>query len=140
MPSDPAKRNYRNIELDYDKDFEEWNVNERRAHIIKKIENDSNIILPSDVNYSRQAEKFGVSVQTISNDMDVIADRIEETIGKDEEMLAKQIFIEGAKAEKRNGNHDKASRILDRYASWLENRGYKEKEANDETEVNVNLG
>lgn len=140
MPSDPAKRNYSSIDLDYEKDKEEWTTNERRAHLIKKIEQDVDVILPSDINYSTQAEKFSVSVQTISNDIDVLADRIEETIGEDEEMLAKQIFIEGAKEEKRKGNNDKASRILDRYASWLENRGYKEKEANDETEVNVNLG
>lgn len=136
--SDPTERNYSMVQIDEEKRLVDYSTNERRKFLIDEMKKTG--VLPSDLNFSEYADMFDVSVQTISDDFAIISDWMKNELGDKEEELAHRIFLDGAKRQKDRGNDESASRILERYARWLEARGYKDPEKTaDAKEVNVNL-
>jgi len=135
------KRDYGKINLDaLDKDLEDYGVNERRKYIIDRMY-EENYLFPAQLNYSNIAEKFDVSVETISNDADVIGKWLSEDLGEDEDNMAHAIYKNGAQKLYEEGQIMKAGRLLKMYAGWQERRGIKTPESDtaDSGNVVVNL-
>jgi len=126
---------YSAIPIPNDKPPEEYTYNERRAEILQLIERKGH---PWGFNYSELGRRYGVSHKTISKDFDLLADWYEDKIGSDAKQASDLAYRRIVQEHMDNGDFEKARRALDSWNSWLEDRGFEDREA-DEVEITTGL-
>lgn len=110
------------------KDPEEYTYNERRAEILKLIEEKGH---PWGFNYSELGRRYGYSHKTISNDFDVLKEWYKGRIGTDAKTTSDLAYTRIVQEHMDNGEYEKARRALDSWNEWLENRGVQDKEPDE---------
>lgn len=116
---------YRCVEVPNDKDPENFTYAERRAAILRRIEEEGQ---PWTLNKSALGRKYGVSHTTISNDVEVLADHIGESLGEQHELVTNSVMrrcIQGLLDDERWAE---AARITLKYEDWLMDVGAVERE------------
>lgn len=126
----PEERPYHRVPLPNpsEKDYEEWNVNERRAYLLDKIQNDYG--LPDSVPRVEMGKKFGVSHAQIYQDIQVLQGYMSEYLDANFEAEAFSLFKSSMRMLQEEDPY-KAVQVLEKYSSWLEDRGEVENESED---------
>jgi len=108
-----------------DKPRDEYTYNERRAEILKMIEEKGH---PWGFNYSELGRRYGVSHKTISKDFDLLAEWYEDKIGSDAKQASDLAYRRIVQEHMDNGEYNKARKALDSWNGWLQDTGEQEKE------------
>ncbi|AFH23109.1 hypothetical protein OSG_eHPD7_00185 [environmental Halophage eHP-D7] len=117
--------NYHEVTLPDDKPRDEYSYTERRAAILKVIEQRGH---PWGLNKSQLARQFGVSDVQIHKDLDRIKEYYSNRIGTDAKSATEIAYKRILQEQLDNDELDKARRTLDSWNSWLQDTGHQEKE------------
>ncbi|AFH22310.1 hypothetical protein OSG_eHP22_00140 [environmental Halophage eHP-22] len=117
--------NYHEVTLPDDKPRDEYSYTERRAAILKVIEQRGH---PWGLNKSQLARQFGVSDVQIHKDLDRIKEYYSNRIGADAKSATEIAYKRILQEQLDNDELDKARRTLDSWNSWLQDTGHQEKE------------
>ena len=117
--------NYHEVTLPDDKPRDEYSYTERRAAILKVIEQRGH---PWGLNKSQLARQFGVSDVQIHKDLDRIKEYYSNRIGTDAKSATEIAYKRILQEQLNNDELDKARRTLDSWNSWLQDTGHQEKE------------
>jgi transposase-like protein len=117
--------NYHEVTLPDDKPRDEYSYTERRAAILKVIEQRGH---PWGLNKSQLARQFGVSDVQIHKDLDRIKEYYSNRIGSDAKSATEIAYKRILQEQLDNDELDKARRTLDSWNSWLQDTGHQEKE------------
>jgi transposase-like protein len=117
--------NYHEVTLPDNKPRDEYSYTERRAAILKVIEQRGH---PWGLNKSQLARQFGVSDVQIHKDLDRIKEYYSNRIGTDAKSATEIAYKRILQEQLDNDELDKARRTLDSWNSWLQDTGHQEKE------------
>lgn len=117
--------NYHEVTLPDDKPRDEYSYTERRAAILKVMEQRGH---PWGLNKSQLARQFGVSDVQIHKDLDRIKEYYSNRIGTDAKSATEIAYKRILQEQLDNDELDKARRTLDSWNSWLQDTGHQEKE------------
>jgi hypothetical protein len=118
----------------------EYDHVERRAELLQQVHDLGH---PSMIHQGEAAERYGVSQQQISKDLDRIAEYVEENLGARHELGIDAVFQRAIQGLLENEEYRKAARTAKDYDEWVAGRtDLKEiqeqleflKEAHDEQE------
>jgi len=116
---------YRKVTLPNDTPRSEYSYVERRAAILRIIENRGH---PWGLNKSQLGREFGVSDAQIHKDLDRLKDWYSNQIGDDATQASDLAYRRIVQEHMDNGDYEKARRALDSWNGWLEDRGFEDKE------------
>lgn len=111
---------YHTVEVPPDKDPAEYTYAERRADLLDAIHAAGH---PSFVNQTERAEKYEVSQQMISKDMNRLGDYVAERLDHNRELETQAVFercIQGLLEEE---EWRKAAKTAGDYDDWVHQRG-----------------
>lgn len=97
----------------------------RRAYIYREIEDKGH---PSLIDTAKLADELAVSRRQIYGDLEAIRDFIADNLGDRHIAENVSIFQKAKREAIRNGEYDKAVKIVKEEAEWLEDRGAIETE------------
>lgn len=115
--------NYASIDVPEDEDPLDYHYTQRRAEILELVYRAGG---PRRVNQSRLAERYGVTRSQISQDMDKIAESVEETLGSNYGALVDSAFDRIFDGLMEEGEWAKAWRVVDGYGKLLARLGHVE--------------
>jgi hypothetical protein len=110
-----------NIPDTNEKPYHEWSYAERRAQILKIIEQAGH---PRAVTKADLARRYDVSPTTIGNDFDALAEWIEENMTRDHEFVLDRVFNGAILNLVRKGEHYKAAKVGRFWYEWLADSGH----------------
>lgn len=116
---------YTEIPIPDDKAREEYTYNERRAEILKMIEEKGH---PWGFNYSQLGREYGVSHEQIRKDFKKLKEYYCNRVGSEAKETSELAYRRIVKGHMDNGEYDKARKALDSWNSWLQDTGAQEKE------------
>jgi len=116
---------YTEIPIPDDKPREEYSYNERRAEILKLIEQKGH---PWGFNYSHLGRQYGVSHEQIRKDFKKLKDYYRNRVGDEAKETSELAYRKIVKAHLDNDEFDKARRALDSWNEWLQDTGHQETE------------
>lgn len=122
MVSEP---DYSAIPVPDEKEPEEYTYNERRADILKRIEEKGH---PWDFNYSELGRKYDVSHTQIRKDFDRLKEWYQDKIGNDSMVASELAYRRIIQGHLDSGDFNKARKALDSWNSWLQDTGEQDKE------------
>lgn len=102
-----------------DKPRENYTYIERRAEILQLLERAGH---PRALSQSRLADEYGTSRQNIHNDLDVLADHVEETLGSRRELISEQVFHRAILGLLEQEDYRKAAQTVKDWNEWLDDR------------------
>lgn len=118
MPPD-ADLDYSAVEPDRDKEPTEYHYTERRAELLDLVHTRGS---PHSLNQTQLGQRYGVSQQQISKDLDVLAEYVADSLGARRELNGKALYercIRGLlDAEDWRG----AAQVQTMYEKWLDRR------------------
>jgi len=114
-----------------DKPRDEYTYNERRAEILKMIEEKGH---PWGFNYSQLGREYGVSHEMIRKDFKRLKEYYRNRVGNEAKEASELAYRRIVKGHMDNNEFDKARKALDSWNSWLQDTGEQETEPD---EVNV---
>lgn len=129
---------YRAINLDPSKPYEEYSWQERRAHLLERI---SELGTPSAVSRTRQAEQFDVTPGQISQDIDALGEYVSEELGEGVDLQTKAVFdaaIRGLLEAGADGEWRAYDAAIERQLEWQEWLG--QEPAREEAEAATEQG
>lgn len=109
-------KSYRNIGIPNDKDPREYSYVQRRADILRLIEEHGH---PRAYTQRELSERYGVSQQQISKDMKRIKAYIRETLGDDIKVYGDLVFRKALRHYVEQDDYMKAIDIVERWTEWL---------------------
>jgi hypothetical protein len=119
----PRSIDYRSIDVPDDEEPENYHYTARRAELLDLVERAGH---PQLVNGARLARRYGCSRQNIYNDLDVLAEYIDETLG-DRRVLTTNAVIQRCVAGLlENEEYRKAARTQLDFNEWID--GYRDRE------------
>ncbi len=121
-----AEPDYRQVSLPDDKARTEYSYVERRAAILRLIENRGH---PWGLNKSQLGREFGVSDAQIHKDLDRLKDWYSNRIGEDAEFSSELAYKRIVQEHMDNNELEKARKTLDSWNGWLQDTGNQAKEA-----------
>jgi len=92
---------------------------ERRAELLQQVRDLGH---PSMVHQGEAAERYGVSQQQISKDLDRIAEYVEENLGARHELTIDAVFQRSIEGLLEEGEYRKAARTAKDYDEWVTDR------------------
>ncbi len=110
--------NYAAIEIP-SKPPTEYNHVERRAELLQQVHDLGH---PSMIHQGEAAERYGVSQQQISKDLDRIAEYVEENLGARHELSIDAVFQRSIRGLLEEGEYRKAARTAKDYDEWVTGR------------------
>ena len=116
---------YTEIPIPDDKARSEYNYNERRAEILKMIEEKGH---PWGFNYSQLGREYGVSHETIRKDFKRLKKYYRNRVGDEAKATSELAYRRIVKGHMDNDEFDKARKALDSWNEWLQDTGHQEKE------------
>jgi len=108
-----------------DKPREEYTYNERRAEILKMIEEKGH---PWGFNYSQLGREYGVSHEMIRKDFKRLKEYYRNRVGSEAKETSELAYRRIVKGHMDNNEFDKARKALDSWNEWLQDTGHQEKE------------
>lgn len=111
---------YAAVELPRENDFETWGQAERRAFVLKRIQQLGN---PAALNQSAVARQFDVSRSTIHYDVDAVADQFAQTPVARRDLYTETVFRNSVEELQAEGEHYKAAKVAKMWSDWLMDRG-----------------
>jgi hypothetical protein len=120
-----AEPDYRQVSLPDDKARTEYSYVERRAAILRLIENRGH---PWGLNKSQLGREFGVSDAQIHKDLDRLKEWYSNRIGEDAEFSSDLAYKRIVQEHMDNNEFDKARKALDSWNGWLQDTGKQETE------------
>jgi len=97
----------------------EYDHVERRAELLQQVRDLGH---PSMVHQGEAAERYGVSQQQISKDLDRIAEYVEENLGARHELSIDAVFQRSIRGLLEEGEYRKAARTAKDYDEWVTSR------------------
>jgi hypothetical protein len=108
---------YRSIDVPDDEEPENYHYTARRAELLDHVERAGH---PQLVNGARLARRYGCSRQNIYNDLDVLAEYVDETLG-DRRVLTTNAVIQRCVAGLlENEEYRKAARTQLEFSEWID--------------------
>lgn len=118
-----------------EKPHEEWTYAERRAYIYREwIDRGSHQLL----NKSQLARNFDVNRRTIYNDLDRIADFVDENMSRHHGTQTTAVFQRAVAELLDEGEYKDAAQVQDMMSDWLERRGAIDKEPDEHRVAKAN--
>lgn len=115
---------------------EEWTYAQRRAYIYAEWLDRGTHQL---INKSQVARMFDVTRDTIYNDMDHVAQFVDENMGRHHGAESTATFKAAVRELLNEGEYKDAAQVQNMLSDWLERRGAIDKEP-DRAEVDVGMG
>lgn len=126
---------YASITIPADEDPSEYHYTARRAAILQVIKRTGT---PASVNRRQAGERFGVSRQTIQNDIDALAEYVTENIGGERAAFtANTVFETSVRELLADEEYEAAARVAEKWMNWLGDIGALEQAA-DKQEIAMN--
>jgi hypothetical protein len=97
----------------------EYDHVERRAELLQQVRDLGH---PSMIHQGEAAERYGVSQQQISSDLDRIAEYVEENLGARHELTIDAVFQRSIQGLLKEGEYRKAARTAKDYDEWVTDR------------------
>ena len=116
---------YSQIPVPDNKPTDEYTYNERRAEILKLMEQKGH---PWGFNKARLARRYGVDRKMIYKDFDRVKEWYRDRIGQDAKESSELAYKRIVHEHMDNGDYEKARRALDSWNGWLQDTGEQEKE------------
>ena len=101
------------------KDPSEYSYVERRAELLQQI---LDLGHPAMINQTEQADRYGVSQQQISKDLDRLAEHVEASLGARRDLVTEAVFHRSIQGLLDNGEYRKAARTVADWNEWLVER------------------
>jgi len=92
---------------------------ERRAELLQQVRDLGH---PSMIHQGEAAERYGVSQQQISKDLDRIAEYVDENLGARHELTIDAVFQRSIQGLLEEGEYRKAARTAKDYDEWVTDR------------------
>jgi hypothetical protein len=109
---------YESVELP-SKDRAEYSYVERRAELLQLIREAGH---PRAINQTQLAERYDVSQQQISKDLDRLAEYASDTLGARRDLVTEVVFQRALRGLMDEGEYRKAARTVADWNEWLDNR------------------
>jgi hypothetical protein len=117
---------YRSIEVPETKAATEYTYAERRAEILKLIEEAGH---PRAINQTRLADRYGCAQSNISNDIDVLREYITTNIDETTvDAITETVFQKSIRELVEQGDYKDAVKAVESWNDWLMDRGKVEQE------------
>ena len=128
---------YREITPPEDKPPQDYTYNEKRAEIYRlwKEANDPY----AEINLTKLSERYGNSVSTIHDDVQIVKQFIKDNLGEEEEIKTDVGFDRSIKKLEKEGKWYKAAKVRKMKWEWLHDTGIKDKEP-DKQEITGESG
>jgi predicted DNA-binding protein (UPF0251 family) len=97
----------------------EYDHVERRAELLQQVRDLGH---PSMIHQGEAAERYGVSQQQISKDLDRIAEYVDENLGARHELTIDAVFQRSIQGLLEEGEYRKAARTAKDYDEWVTSR------------------
>ena len=97
----------------------EYDHVERRAELLQQVRDLGH---PSMIHQGEAAERYGVSQQQISKDLDRIAEYVDENLGARHELTIDAVFQRSIQGLLEEGEYRKAARTATDYDEWVTER------------------
>ena len=97
----------------------EYDHRERRAELLQQVRDLGH---PSMIHQGEAAERYGVSQQQISKDLDRIAEYVDENLGARHELTIDAVFQRSIQGLLEEGEYRKAARTAKDYDEWVTDR------------------
>jgi len=97
----------------------EYDHVERRAELLQQVRDLGH---PSMIHQGEAADRFGVSQQQISKDLDRIAEYVDENLGARHELTIDAVFQRSIQGLLEEGEYRKAARTAKDYDEWVTDR------------------
>ena len=97
----------------------EYDHRERRAELLQQVRDLGH---PSMIHQGEAAERYGVSQQQISKDLDRIAEYVGDTLGARHELTVDAVFQRSLEGLLEEGEYRKAARTAKDYDEWVTDR------------------
>jgi len=97
----------------------EYDHRERRAELLQQVRDLGH---PSMIHQGEAAERYGVSQQQISKDLDRIAEYVEANLGARHELAIDAVFQRSIQGLLEEGEYRKAARTAKDYDEWVTDR------------------
>ena len=97
----------------------EYDHVERRAELLQQVRDLGH---PSMIHQGEAAERYGVSQQQISKDLDRIAEYVDENLGARHELTIDAVFQRSIEGLLEEGEYRKAARTAKDYDEWVTSR------------------
>lgn len=97
----------------------EYDHVERRAELLQQVRDLGH---PSMIHQGEAAERYGVSQQQISKDLDRIAEYVDENLGARHELTIDAVFQRSIQGLLEEGEYRKAARTAKDYDEWVTDR------------------
>ena len=97
----------------------EYDHVERRAELLQQVRDLGH---PSMIHQGEAAERYGVSQQQISKDLDRIAEYVEANLGARHELTIDAVFQRSIEGLLEEGEYRKAARTAKDYDEWVSGR------------------
>ena len=94
----------------------EYDHVERRAELLQQVRDLGH---PSMIHQGEAADRYGVSQQQISKDLDRIAEYVEENLGARHELTIDAVFQRSIQGLLEEGEYRKAARTAKDYDEWV---------------------
>lgn len=92
---------------------------ERRAELLQQVRDLGH---PSMIHQGEAAERYGVSQQQISKDLDRIAEFVSDHLGERHELTIESVFRRSIQGLLEEGDYRKAARTAAEYDEWVSQR------------------
>lgn len=116
--SSSSQPNYAAVEIPSKPPTEYGHV-ERRAELLQQVRDLGH---PSMIHQGEAAERYGVSQQQISKDLDRIAEYVDENLGARHELTIEAVFQRSIQGLLEEGEYRKAARTAKDYDEWVTDR------------------
>jgi len=130
----PIKKiNYHEIDIPNPdkKPKEKWDTEERRAYILDLIVEKGH---PKFINQTKIAQEFGVSQPAIHDDIDAIADSVNDYLGEKADLMLESIYKSSIRELKEEKDYSELRKWIKDWSQYLMERG-KVKKAPERTQV-----
>jgi hypothetical protein len=107
---------YRSITVPDDKSPEDYTYAERRAEILRRIEDVGH---PGRVNGAELARRYDCTPQNIYNDFDVLAEYVEDTVGDRADLTIDSVFNKAIRGLLEQKEYRKAAKTASEYGEWI---------------------
>lgn len=109
---------YESLELPT-KPATEYDWRERRKELLQLVKQAGH---PRALNQTELADRYGVSQQQISKDLDRLAEYAHETLGERRDLVSEAVFHRAMEGLMEEGEYRKAARTVADWNEWLDHR------------------
>ena len=120
MTDEDADRiDYRTIPVSDDKPPEDYTFAERRAEILRRIEDAGS---PDRLNGVELSNRYGCTPENIYNDFDVLGDYVSATVGDRVDLKINAVFNKAIRGLLQQKEYRKAAKTAAEYGEWVRDR------------------